>query len=566
MVDLLNRSLDRAWATLTGPGARYETKTIEVHGRTVRAYVRAPRDLGAIWAATADLGSRDYLVFEDERVTYEQAHAITRAVRSWLSRQGVTAGDRVAVAMRNYPEWMLIHWACVSMGVAVVGMNAWWVPEEMRFVIDDAMPKVLFCDAERLDRLAACVNLVAKPVVVAVRADPPSGAFRWIDLLEEIGGVPDAMVQPNDDASVFYTSGTTGFPKGAQLTHLNCVTGLMNQTFSADVQMLAAELAFGRDTIQFAPSLPVALVTTPLFHATANNTLAQPITMAGGTVVLMRKWNVEEALRLVEKERVTHLTGVPLIVRELVSSPAVAQHNLTSLFALGGGGAAFPPDLIGKVDALDSHVFASTGYGMTEATGSMTVISREFLTARPTSCGRFLPGFDYKLIDPQIDSTGQMLGEVCVKGASVIKGYLNRPDATAETIVDGWLHTGDIGYLDQDGYLFIVDRKKDMVLRGGENVYCAEVESALFRHTAVAEACVFGVDDDRMGEEVAAAVMLRPGEAATIEELRETVAAHLASFKVPRFIWLFDTPLPRNASGKLLRRELRALLQPEPRK
>ncbi len=563
MRDSLNSSLDEAWAILTAPGARYETKTLTAHGREVRGYVCAPTDLKEIWAATAHLGDRDYLVFEGERISYRQAHDTTRAVGAWLASQGVGSGDRVAVAMRNYPEWMLIHWACVSIGVAVVGINAWWTSDEMAFVLNDATPKVIFGDAERLDRLAACGPLVTRPIVVAIRANAPPGGYRWADVIADPGEPPSVDVHPEDDASIFYTSGTTGFPKGAQLTHLSCVTGLMNQTFSADVQMLAAELAFGRDAVHPAPEIPVALATTPLFHATANNTLAQPVTMAGGTVVLMHKWDVDTALGLIERERVTHLTGVPLIVRELVSSPAASEHDLSSLFALGGGGAAFPPDLIGKIDALDSHVFASTGFGMTEATGSMTVISREFLTARPTSCGRLLPAYEVQLSETQIDPSGHTIGEVCVKGASVIKGYFNRPDATAEAIVDGWLHTGDIGYLDEDGYLFIVDRKKDMVLRGGENVYCAEVESALFRHESVAEACVFGVDDVRLGEEVGAAVMVRPGHTLTSAVLRDLVATYLAAFKVPRFIWLFDTPLPRNASGKILRRELRATLLPE---
>ena len=543
--------------------ARYETTTLTAYGRQVLGYVRAPANLKVVWAATAQYGDRDYLVFEDERISYRQAHAATRAIGAWLSHHGVTAGDRVAVAMRNYPEWMLIHWACVSIGVAVVGMNAWWTAEEMAFVLNDASPKVIFCDAERLERLAACGSLTVSPIIVAVRANPPPAGLQWSDVVAERGDAPSVDINPEDDASIFYTSGTTGFPKGAQLTHLSCVTGLMNQTFSADVQMLAAELTFGRSAIHHAPTVPVALATTPLFHATANNTLAQPVTMVGGTVVLMRKWDVETALRLIQTERVTHLTGVPLIVRELVGSAAAHEHDLSSLFALGGGGAAFPPDLIAKVDALDSPAFASTGFGMTEATGSMTVISREFFTDRPTSCGRLLPAYEFKLFEPQTDPSGRVVGEVCVKGASVIKGYFNRPDATAEAVVDGWFHTGDIGHLDEDGYLYIVDRKKDMVLRGGENVYCAEVEAALFRHEAIAEACVFGVEDARMGEEVGAAVMVRPEHTVTSKDLRELVATHLAGFKVPRFIWIFDTPLPRNASGKILRRELRATLRPE---
>jgi long-chain acyl-CoA synthetase len=277
----------------------------------------------------------------------------------------------------------------------------------------------------------------------------------------------------------------------------------------------------------------------------------------------MYKWDAEEALRLIEAERVTHMTGVPLIVRDLVTSPRAAERDLSSLFVLGGGGASFPPDLVEKVNAFDGQVFPSTGFGMTEANGSITVISREFFTERPRSCGKLLPGFEARIIDATANADGHEVGEVCVNGASVIKGYLNRPEATAETFAGGWLHTGDIGYFDEAGYLHIVDRKKDMVLRGGENVFCAEVEAAFFRHPAVAEVCAFGVEDERLGEEVAAAVLLRPGQRFTAKDLRSAAAQHLAAYKVPRFIWLVDQPLPRNASGKIVRRQLRAMLRLE---
>lgn len=563
MSELLQQSLLAAWRELTAPGAKYETRRMEAYGRSVIGYVRSPANLAQLWTDTAHLGDRDYLVFEQERITYAEAHDRVRAIGAWLARQGVVKGDRVAIAMRNYPEWMLIHWACTVMGAVVVGMNAWWVADEMTYVLKDATPKAIFCDGERLQRLDACTALDPLLRVVAVRAEPPPGAVAWAEVVAEPGELPRPPLDPEDDACIFYTSGTTGFPKGAQLTHLSCVSGLMNQNFSGDVQNRAAEIAFGTGRTKQPPETPVALVTTPLFHATANNTLAQPATMAGGKVVLMRKWDAAEAVRLIEAERVTHMTGVPLIVRELVTSPAIAGRDLSSLFMLGGGGASFPPDLVEKVDSFPVDAFPSTGFGMTEANGSITVISREFFSARPRSCGKVLPGYELKLVDTYTDAAGNELGEVCVKGASVIKGYLNRPEATAETFVDGWLRTGDIGYLDEEGYLFIVDRKKDMVLRGGENVFCAEVEAAFFRHPAVVEVSVFGVEDERLGEEVAAAVMLRPDQPVSAAELRESAARYLAGYKVPRWIWVLDEPLPRNASGKILRRELRTTLRLE---
>lgn len=561
MSERLDECLEQAWEVLTGPGAPFELKRIDAHGRDVLAYVNAPAHLGALWESSAQWGDRDYIVFKEERLTYRDAHRATTAIRVWLAAQGIAKGDHVAIAMRNYPEWMLIYWACVTSGIVVAGLNAWWVSSEMKFALNDCKAKVIFCDAERLDRLPPASELSHSPVVVLVRAPAPDGAFSWADVMAATGPeLTPASVALEDDACILYTSGTTGAPKGAQLTHLSCVTSFMNQRFSGEVQNLAAELAFGPQAVANVPGVAAALVTTPLFHVTANNALAHPITYGGGKLVLMHKWDAAEAARLADSEGITHLTGVPLIVREFVNR---LDHVPPHLHILGGGGAPFGPDLVEKICDLDGQVLASAGYGMTESTGSICVISREFLSARPMSSGRALPAYEVKLVDAHIDASGRRIGELCVRGGSVIKGYLNRQDATDEAIVDGWLHSGDIAHIDDQGYVFIVDRKKDMVLRGGENVYCVEVEAALYRHPDVAEACVFGVADERLGEEVAAAVMLKPGVSATIDELLTAAAGHLAAYKVPRLVWLLDGPLPRNANGKVMRKELRDMLMRE---
>ncbi len=555
----LDEYLDQAWEELTAPGAEYELTRVQAYGRDVLAYVNAPANMRDIWRSTLAWGNRDYMVFNEDRLTYSEAHALTSAVEAWLAAQGIGKGDRVAIAMRNYPEWMLIYWACMSAGVVAVGFNAWWVTSEMTFALNDSGAKAIFCDAERLDRLPPSSELDHPPIVVAVRAAAGDGQVAWVDVITTKGPTPEPELGPEDDVCILYTSGTTGVPKGAQLTNLSCMTSFMNQRFSGDVQNLAMELAFGEGAKTNAPAIPVALATTPLFHVTATNTLALPITFFGGKLVLMHKWDASEAFRLAEAEGVTHLTGVPLIVREFVDK---MERPVPSLYILGGGGAPFGPDLVEKIDRLDPPIIPSAGYGMTEVTGSLCIISREFLSGRPTSSGRALPGFETKLIDTREDDMGRTVGELCVRGGSVIKGYLNRPDATADAIVDGWLHTGDVAYIDAEGFVFIVDRKKDMVLRGGENVYCVEVEVALYRHPAVAEACVFGVKDERLGEEVGAAIMLKPGTSPSEEELQRIAAEQLAAYKVPRFIWMFDTPLPRNASGKIMRRELQQQLVP----
>jgi long-chain acyl-CoA synthetase len=400
--------------------------------------------------------------------------------------------------------------------------------------------------------------------LVVSRADHrPPGASSWADVIAHTGAMPAPAIDPDAEFCIFYTSGTTGFPKGAQLTHRSCVANLMNMVFAGQVQGLAVEKATGVAP-PATPPIPAALVTTPLFHVTANNCVAYAVTAAGGKIVLMRKWDPGEALRLIARERCTTMSGVPVMSRELIAHPEFHQHDTSSLLTLGGGGAQLQPDLVAKIDQTVATARPNTGYGMTETSGIITSISGDFFIDKPASCGRAMPNFEVKVIDDSgAECPPGQPGELTVKGSSVIMGYVNRPDATAESIVDGWLRTGDVAHIDSDGFIFLVDRKKDMVLRGGENVYCAEVEAALHGHPDVAECSVFGVPDDRLGEEVGAAVVVRPGRALTAEDLRSHCAPLIARHKIPRYIWILDEPLPRNANGKFVKRELRAKLDPE---
>jgi len=306
---------------------------------------------------------------------------------------------------------------------------------------------------------------------------------------------------------------------------------------------------------------PVSLITTPLFHVTANNCAAYRATAAGGTIVLMYRWDAGKALALIERERVTSISGVPVIGRELINHPAFATTDTSSLMAITGGGSPVPPDQVQKLEDSVKTARPATGYGMTETCGVITSIGGDFLLDKPDTVGPALPSFEVRCIDDDgRDVPVGELGEIWVRGASVIKGYINRPEATAETITDGWLHTGDIGRIDEYGFIFIVDRKKDMLLRGGENVYCAEVEAAIYHHPAVAECCVFGVPDERLGEEVGAALYLKPGENVTVDALQAFCANRLAKYKIPTQVWICDTPFPRNASGKFLKREVKERL------
>ncbi|MEE4297814.1 MAG: class I adenylate-forming enzyme family protein [Pseudomonadales bacterium] len=555
----------QAWEAMTGPGGDFEITSVDVRGNPTRTYKNAPPSLREFWLSSAQFAEREYLVYEDERWTYAEAHAEVAAIASWLWDQGVRPGDTVAIAMRNYPEYMLLYWGIVSMGAVVMGMNAWWVGPEMVFALKDAKPKVIFGDGERLEHLAPHVGEFPEAIFVSVRAEldyEPKTFHYATDVRTHRGTLPDVTIDPDSDACIFYTSGTTGHPKGAQQTHRGCVNNVMNLAFAAGV---SAAAGVARGVIDPAtlenPPQGVSLVTTPLFHVTANNCVAQGATLSGGKLVLMYKWDAGKALELIERERVSNMSGVPVMSRELIAHPDFETRDTSSLLALGGGGAQLQPDLVGRIDEKVATARPGTGYGMTETCGIITSISGDYFVDKPESCGPVMPNFELRIIDDDGNEVPQgEVGELTVRGAPVIRGYLNRPEATAETIVDGFLRTGDLARVDEDGFVFIVDRKKDMVLRGGENVYCAEVESALFDHVDVAECVVFGVPDDRLGEEVGACIVRRAGASISAEALREHCMARISKHKVPRYIWFQDEPLPRNANGKFLKREVREAL------
>jgi len=556
--------LKSTWDELTGPGQLFEIETLQVRGSPMRSYKHAPASLRDIWLGTAAYQDREYLIYEDERCTYAKAHEFTASIANWLSRQGVKPGDRVAIAMRNYPEWMLSYWAVVSMGAVAVGMNAWWVAHEMHFALQDSAPKVLICDKERLLRFEEIREDFPQLVVTAVRLrdEAPAGVVDWVEVINTEAAMPEVVIDPDDDACVFYTSGTTGKPKGAQLTHRGCVANLMNIGFGRTLQSMALSRAGVRAKGEMAPEeINVALVATPLFHVTGNNCVAQGIAAVGGKLIHMYKWDAGEALRIIEQEKVTTFSAVPMMSREMLIHPDFATRDTSSLKSMGGGGAAVQPDLTHKMDSTMKNAAPNAGYGMTETSGIISALSGNYLVDRPTSVGRAMPTFEAKCVDREGNTvaTGQP-GELWVRGACVIKGYLNRPEATAETITDGWLHTGDIAYMDEDEFIYLVDRAKEMVLRGGENVYCAEVESAIFADDAVAECVVFGVEDERMGEEVGAAIYPKAGKTVDIPRLREMLCGKLSSYKIPRYIWVVDAPLPRNANGKFVKREVREAL------
>jgi long-chain acyl-CoA synthetase len=571
-----------AWNELIAEGAPFAMTEIDVRGIPMRVFDSAPPSMRFVWELAAGYGDNDYIVFEDERFTYAESDKIIKALAAHLvDDHGVQPGDRVAVAMRNYPEWVFSYWAIVSIGAACVGMNAWWTSDEMKYGLGDSAPKVLICDGERVERVLPILDELraAAPLhMITVRydGDLPEDATRWTDVIDPANApdaLPDVTIDPDDDACIFYTSGTTGFPKGAQLTHRGSIHNLLNLAFMAAVGTAAGAkvAAKGGEVDAGMPDLGagseaskqnVFMAPTPLFHVTANNCLLHPATISGSRIVLTYKWDAGRALELIEREGVTTFSGVPTMSREMLMHPDWATRDTSSLQGMGGGGAPLQPDLVDKIDKSLKGGSPSTGYGLTETHGIVTANSGSLYTLKPASCGRVVPVLDFKLIDDLGEEiAGQGLrGELCVRGSVVIKGYLNREEATAEGIQNGWFRTGDIAEIDEDGFVFIVDRAKDMVLRGGENVYCSEVEAAIYEHPDVAEAAVFGVPDDRLGELVGVAIVLSPGSTLDNDGLRSFLEGSMAKFKIPERIWFMDEELPRNASGKFLKRQLREML------
>ncbi|MFZ9230942.1 MAG: class I adenylate-forming enzyme family protein, partial [Ilumatobacteraceae bacterium] len=547
-----------ARAELDAPGSPFATHMTTIRGVPAKSFVAAPPTMRAIWETTVAHADKDYLVYEDERYTYAEIHAQVRKLAAYLVANGVTPGSRVAIAMRNYPEWVVGYWAGVSVGAAVVGMNAWWTPPEMEYALNDSEPRVLIADDERLERLLQMPS--QRPMhIIAVRTDraiPGEGAT-WASVMASAdpGSLPAVSIDPDDDATIFYTSGTTGFPKGAQLTNRGSVHNILNIAAMTTAVAMSEQKAIAAGDVPPPPPAPPALpasfmAPTPLFHVTACNCILHPATLTGGKVVLMYKWDPGRALELIEREKVTNFSGVPTMSREMLMHPDWSKRDTSSLAGLGGGGAALQPDLVHKIAGALKNGQPSTGYGMTETHGIITANSSRWFVAKPESCGPAVPTLETKLVDEEgrdLPAGPNTVGVLCVRGSVTIKGYLNRPEATADTIKDGWLNTGDIARIDEDGFIYIVDRAKDMVIRGGENVYCSEVETAIYHHDAIAEACVFGIPEERLGEEVAAVLVLRPGASLTEDELRQFLAASLAKHKIPTKIWFRNEPIPRNA-------------------
>ncbi|PZG04244.1 class I adenylate-forming enzyme family protein [Nonomuraea aridisoli] len=538
-------------AQLTGPGQLFEIEEIGDTG--VRTWKHAPAHFRALLEMSRFHGDKVFLVYEDEHITFEEhfRRAATLAGRL-VEEYGVTKGDRVAIAMRNYPEWVIAFSAVLAAGAIAVPLNAWWTEAELAYGVSDSGAKVLIADGERAVRLAS----TGVPMIVT-RGDLPEGARAFSDVVGEPAAdvrLPDVTLAPDDPATILYTSGTTGRPKGALGSHRNIGQAPMLAAYGA---ARATALA-GKDFATVSAVRRVTLLTVPLFHATGCFSAMITTMFSGGGLVLMYKWDPGKALQLIERERITAMIGVPTNAWQLMSHPDFGKYDLSSLSALGYGGAPAPPKLLERITEHLPNRAPSNGYGMTETTALAIGNGGADYHAKPDSIGRPSPVVDARVVDP----TGNELppgevGELCLRGPNVILGYWNKPDATAQTFIDGWVHTGDLAKIDEEGFVYIVDRAKDMVIRGGENVYCAEVEAALFEHPAVDDVAVIGIPHEELGEEVGAVIRLSPGRSVTLEDLQAFLADRLAKFKIPVHVWFRDAELPRNPGGKILKTHLR---------
>jgi long-chain acyl-CoA synthetase len=549
---------EQALAELTGPGGSFEITTQDIRGVPMRAYSVRPHTLRDVLVDSRDYGSREYLVYDDDRYTFDETFQIVSGLANELvSTYGIKQGDRVAVAMRNYPEFIFFFWAIASIGAIVVPLNAWWTADELTYGMQDSGAVFLAADRERLERVRDLLPGWGLRGIISVRVDADvEGVEKWADVrarLATTAKLPPAEIAPDDDVTILYTSGTTGRSRGAVHTHRNHITNLLNTRLGGAVGAL---MTGAQPNPAAAPA--AGLATMPMFHISQLSSIY--ISAATGSkIVLMYKWDPEVALELIERERVTSFGGVPMQVNGVFNSPDLTKRDLSSLVSIGFGAAAVPPERVMRVQSLfGGKVSTGTGYGMTEATSAVTVIGGQEYWDYPNSVGKATPVNEVKIVDDDGNEVplGET-GELWARGPNIVHGYWDKPEDTARAFSDGWHHSGDVARMDEEGRVFLVDRIKDVVIRAGENVYCGEVEAALYDHPAVHTTSVIGLPHEDLGEEVVAVVRLVDGQQVSVEELQAHVGEKLASFKVPSTILFIDDDVPRTATGKVLKRALR---------
>ena len=558
-------SIEEADARLTAPGSYFEISDAVVLGRPMKIWANALPSFAAGVEQMRQYEDREYAVYGDERVSYAGLLRAIETFADFLVSQGVRKGDRVALAMRNLPEWPIILFAVTSIGAVFVPLNAWWTAAELERALDDSGAVMLVGDAQRIAAVMPRRDTLPNVRDYVVSRGEVEGARTLESLLGKAPDwhllpskpMPRVDIHPDDPATIFYTSGTTSSPKGVVGSHRAAMTTQLTHIYSVARVLLRLGAEAPPTGVQ-----KVMMCGVPFFHVTGCHTAVMMHLLVGNKMVMAYRWDAGEALRLIEQERVTITGGVPTIAWQLLEHPDRPQRDLSSLENIGYGGAPAAPELQRRL-AKDMGLLVGTGWGMTETSSTvMAHVGPEYAT-HPESCGPATPVSRQRIVDPD---TGEVLGmggvgELQVYGPMIAAGYWNKPEATAQTFVDGWLRTGDLARVDEEGFYYLVGRCKDLILRGGENIYPAEVEAALFEHPAIDDAAVLGIPDDRLGELPAAVVHVLPGHDVGEQELRDWVAARLAGFKVPSRVIALPDLLPRNANGKVLKQELARLFE-----
>ena len=562
--------LAEAHRRLTAAGSSFEIVEGEIRGEPSRIWKNAPPTLREVFQAGRAHDDKTFLVHEGERATFESFSRAAIVCARELAALGVGKGDRVAIAMRNLPEWPVAFFGTILSGAVAVPLNAWSTGPELQYMLADSGAKILVADIERFDRvsphIAECPDLRA---ILVSRAERPAGhalAESWEALIGKAADwaslpafdLPEVKLTADDDATIFYTSGTTGKPKGALGTHRNVCSSLFARAYGLAV----AALRRGDTPAAPDPAAPqkASLLSVPYFHVTGCMSTLIPSLAIGAKLVTMRRWDATEALKVIERERINGVGGVPTIAWQLVEHPDFGKYDTSSLEGFSYGGAPAAADLVRRLKTTVPASQLATAWGMTETSAAFTVVSGEDYETHPTTCGYAMPIGDMRIVGAdERDAPLGEAGELWVRGPSVVKGYWRNPEATERTFGGGWLRTGDIAKIDEEGFCYIVDRAKDMLIRGGENIYCVEVENALAAHPAVVDAAVVGRPHLELGEEPVAVVTVKAGSGLTESDLRAFAADRIAGFKVPVKIVIQAEMLPRNANGKIMKRELRKM-------
>ena len=563
-------SVKQAYAMITAPGTAGEMEEIDIRGVMTRVWKNCPPTLRDTLLVGRAHGEKIFLVHEDERVSFEAFYRAVTVFAAELEASGVKKGDRIALIMRNLPEWPVAFYAGLSLGAIMTPLNAWWTGQELEYGLIDSGASVAVMDVERFERLAEHFDNCPALKLVYVSRSKEEIAHPYVKRMEKVIGGPNdwaaldekplstVALGPEDDATIFYTSGTTGKPKGALGTHRNVNSNI----FAAAAAGARSFLRRGEAPPQPDPTGPQkgSLISVPFFHATGCFAVMNPSLFGGAKLAMIRKWDPDKAMQLIQDEKLTQMGGVPTIAWQIIEHPRRGDYDLSSLETVAYGGAPSAPELVRKIKEIWPKSSPGNGWGMTETSATATSNSSEDYENRPDSCGPAVPVTDLKIMTveaPHRELAVGEVGELWCKGPQVVKGYWNKPEATAQTFVEGWVKTGDLARLDEEGFCYIVDRAKDMLIRGGENIYCIEVENLLYEHPAVMDAALVGIEHKTLGEEPAAVVTLKPGAQATEAELRAFVADRLAAFKVPVKIVFWHETLPRNANGKIMKNELK---------